>query len=312
MAIKSVTQNNLADYVAAKRAGGAVIATAEQAVQAEAKVVETKAAEGTPIVGTVTETVSNAPDPGNQVPPKKAEAPKSSVQERINELTREKKELEEFAESEYEARQQAQRRIAELESQVGSVKPTVSEDLRPDRSKYKAEEADKYENELLAWNRRTAIREFQDQENRRRADEALKERTERARAEIEDFDAVIQSASRRQNDVPPHVVAAIVESDVGPHLAYHLAKNPTEAQRIFALTPARALLALGKIESSISVTPKAADANGTTPTITPVTKLPTPTPSLTSGAADVTPDFAKMEFKDYKRRRIDEIRKARR
>ncbi len=240
---------------------------------------------------------------------------KKPIQERISELTRDKRELEEAWQAEYEARVTAQNRIKELEA----LKPKAEEpkDERPDRTKYKPEEAEKYENDLLAWNRREAIREFQAEQakiraeqEQREAEERLRERTEEARKEIEDFDEVIKSADRRSEMIPAHVVAAINESEKGPHLAYYLAKHPDESKRIFAMRPAKALLELGKIE--LNFTAKA--AGEPKPEVKPnVTRAPAPMPSITGGAGEIPKDLSKpMDFREYARARREEIRAKRR
>jgi len=305
MAVKSVTAANVAEFAQERASRGSQIATPEQVAAQEAKVQETKG-EGV-VVGTVTETVSTAPDPGIQEPTAKKQQ-KNSVQERIDELTREKKELEEFAEGEYEARSQLQRRIAELEAQV---KPQeVKKDERPDRTKYKPEEADKYEDDLLAWNRKQAIAEFQANAAKAALEARLRASAEAARETFTDFDEVIKRASRSTEAVPAHVSEAIQESEYAGHVAYHLAKNPKQAKEIFALSRTRALLELGKIEEQYAKKP--VEPKGPTTTIPPVTKAPPPIAAVTSGSGDVAFDFSHADFKDYKRRRIEEIRKARR
>jgi hypothetical protein len=287
MAIVSVTKDNITEMVAA-RAG-------EQQKEPEpVKVEEPKEAKAEP--------------EGDKV--------KKPIQERISELTRDKRELEEAWQSEYEARILAQNRLKELETQ----KPKAEEpkDERPDRTKYKPEEVEKYENDLLSWNRREAIREFQAEQARVQAEAAQKAAQERlealtkeARAEIEDFDEVIANADRRKEVIPNHVVAAITESDKGPHLAYYLAKNPDEAKRIFALTPAKALLALGKIElnftkTELKETPKPVEKP-------PVTKAPAPMASITGGGGELPKDLSKpMSFREYAAARKEEIRAKRR
>lgn len=53
----------------------------------------------------------------------------------------------------------------------------------------------------------------------------------------------------------------ILESDVGPQLLYHLAKNPDEAERIADLSPVRQVAELGKLESKMTpVTKKTSNA----------------------------------------------------
>ena len=289
MAVKSVTAENVAELVAARNA---VEPKKEpEPVKAEAIPIEVKQEEPA------------------------GDHKKKPIQERISELTRDKRELEEAWQSEYEARLLAQNRLKELEAQ----KPKAEEpkDERPDRTKYKAEEAEKYENDLLAWNRREAIREFQAEQAKLQAEAAQKAAEERlqaltieARKEIEDFDEVIKSADRRRENVPAHVVAAITESDKGPHLAYYLAKNPDEAKRIFAMTPAKALLALGKVE--LNFTTKG-DEKPAVETKTPVTKAPAPMPSITGGGGELPKDLSRpMNFREYAAARREEIRAKRR
>src|ERR1700744_2745034 len=135
MAIKSVTNANLAEYVAERQIKPAEIQTPEQMTAAVEKIAE--------VVNPIVEAketkpnVSGAPDPGEQEPTAKKKNP---VQPRIDELTAQKRELEEFAESEYEMRLRAERRIGELENELKNAKPApkaeeVKEDLEPDPTK---------------------------------------------------------------------------------------------------------------------------------------------------------------------------------
>src|SRR6185503_1994512 len=97
--IQSVTNENVAEYVNERKALGSEVKTPEQVKQEDANVAAGVKPEPTP-------------------PSVKPDSKKNSVQDRIDELTREKHELNEFAETEYEARLQAQRRISELEKQI--------------------------------------------------------------------------------------------------------------------------------------------------------------------------------------------------
>jgi dTMP kinase len=337
MAIKSVTNANLADYVAEKRALGSDIASHEQAATAEAKVKETKG-DGV-VVGTTTETVSTAPEAplASEAKPAEKKDRKNPVQDRIDELTREKKELDEFAAGEYEARLQAQRRIAELESQIKALEkdeqPKVERKPRPDRSKY--QDAEKYENDLLEWNREQAIADFraQEEERRRKEEEGrmVAEANARrdasldaARQAFTDFDEVLQGAIRsvemKRAEAPSKAVEGLLwESEYHAQILYHFAKNPEEVKRINAMRPAQAALAIGRLETQFAKAQPSGDAKpapgAQAPTTTPVTsKAPAPMPSLT-GASEgtIVTDLAQpMPYKDYKRRRLDELQRSRR
>ena len=61
---------------------------------------------------------------------------------------------------------------------------------------------------------------------------------------------------------------SILESEVGPQVLYHLAKNPDEAERIADLSPVRQIAELGKLE--VKFAPAARKASSAPAPITPV------------------------------------------
>ena len=85
-----------------------------------------------------------------------------------------------------------------------------------------------------------------------------------AAADIPDFHDIVAAS-----DVPMTSVMqqAIMESENGPKLAYHLAVNPAEAERIAAMTPIGAVRALMLIEEGFKKTVAVSKA---TPPIKPV------------------------------------------
>lgn len=284
MAVKSVTRENVAEMVAQK-------VTEVKALEPEVKA-EVKA--------------------DAKTEPEK-EAPKNSVQARIDELTREKKELDEFAQGEYEARLQAQRRISELETQLQTPKAEEPKPKpRPDRTKY--QDATKYEDDLLAWNREESIRQFREEQAKEDARRAEAERNaaliahkEAAKKAFPDFDEVIASADRTQQipeSIKPLLSAIAIESEHGVKVLYHLAKNPDEAKSIFKMKPAAALMALGRIEEKFIAGQKA-EPEPSTPQ-PPISRAPPPsTPLNGGGSGAVITDLSQpMSYRDYKRQRM--------
>jgi hypothetical protein len=81
-------------------------------------------------------------------------------------------------------------------------------------------------------------------------------------------------------EIPEQLQVAIMESDLGADLAYHLAKNPSELERITSLKPHAALMALGKIEDKLSQAPAEVKK--------PVSKAPAPIKPL-GGKSDASP-----------------------
>lgn len=89
-----------------------------------------------------------------------------------------------------------------------------------------------------------------------RALEAHNQRVEAAKKEFNDWDDVFDEAG--DLDVPPDTAQFVLESEVGPKIAYHLAKNPQELERLNRLSPTRRLAELGKLEDKLAkpVAPK--------------------------------------------------------
>lgn len=313
MVIKTVNADNLAEFVA-NRPNTAAFSTNAQVAEALAPEKKDEA-----VVATGSETVSTAPDPGAQEPSAK-KGPKP-VQPRIDELTKERKEALEFAEEEYERRLGAERRIAELEEQVKAAAPPMMqaepELVEPDPKKYTDQELfnkdwKEWQDKIIDLKVEKKLNAERAAEYHRQQDELLTERVELARKDLPDFDSVIASRDKARRMVPAHIVAAIRESDYGPQLGYHLAKHPEVEKKIYSLTPAAALLALGKIEMDYEPKAEAKEPASVT-TKPPQTRAPAPITPLKGEGGPIPEDLsAPMPFTEYKRRRDAEKRAHRR
>lgn len=119
--------------------------------------------------------------------------------------------------------------------------------------------------------------------NRARLD-SWEERQNVARTTMPDYDSVIGASTTL---FAPLVSEALLESEQGPALAYHLASNPELADKIAAMPPVRAIMELSRIEARLTA---------------PAVKTPTnaPDPPRTLGSAQaITRDPAKMSVSDY-------------
>lgn len=122
-------------------------------------------------------------------------------------------------------------------------------------------------------------------------------------------------------DVPSAGMQYIVESEMGPHLAYHLAKNPDVVERLSKLSPARCVAELGKLEARLEEAAKGkpngeAKPNGETreqPT-RQVSRAPAPIQPLNGGdaATPVHKDPSQMTFQELRAFRIAERAAGRR
>lgn len=81
------------------------------------------------------------------------------------------------------------------------------------------------------------------------AAEAFNYRETIAREKFADYDVVTRNPNVA---ITPAMAEVIRDSDVGPDVAYHLGKNPAEAARIAALPPARQAAELGRLEAKIT------------------------------------------------------------
>ena len=115
--------------------------------------------------------------------------------------------------------------------------------------------------------------------------EEFKEAAARAAKAIPDFTETIAKAGDMK--AMPFVRDLIVESDKGPLLQYHFAKNPAELRRINELSPVSAAKEIGKLEARLSL------AKPNT-----VTRASPPTPPPKGGAARVN-DLSKMSMDEY-------------
>lgn len=105
-----------------------------------------------------------------------------------------------------------------------------------------------------------------------------------------DFEEVLAGA---ETPMPVHVMDALVKSEQGPALAYHLAKNPEVAERIAGMSKDDALMELGALKASLS-NPK--------PALKSVTKAPAPITPVKSGGGNVI-DLSKASQAEYEAHR---------
>ena len=105
-------------------------------------------------------------------------------------------------------------------------------------------------------------------QERQKVIETWASKVQAAKASMPDFDDIVASSDVVVND---DIRDAILESDVGPQILYHLAENDDVAKRIAGLTPKQALREIGKLEARFEV-------KETKPEPTPITRSKAPAP----------------------------------
>lgn len=92
-------------------------------------------------------------------------------------------------------------------------------------------------------------------------------REEAVRDKYDDFQEV---AYNKHLPISEAMKEAILESEVGPEVLYHLGKNPGEARRIAGLSPASQIREIGKLEATLTANPPAKKVTNAPDPITPV------------------------------------------
>lgn len=229
-----VTSDNLAEWTANKLG----LASEEAPVAAEA-VEETPDSE--PTIKAEAESEPEAEDEA-QVTDKPKQNPK--LEKRFSELTKRAKQAE-------ADKANLETRLQELESRqtpaTQQVDPVIE---KPQASQFN--DAFEYAEALAEWSAEKALEQRDIQEQQRKVDEQRNEvikswsaKLEAAKADLPDFDDMVASSNVQVRD---EVRDAILESDVGPQILYHLASDDDYANKLAAMPTNKALKELGKLE----------------------------------------------------------------
>lgn len=206
-------------------------------------------------------------------------------QERVNEITRARREAERGWQSERQLREQLEQRLAALETQrqPSSDKPPALEDFDFDQSRW-AKAVTDY---AVAQASKTVEAKYRDSATQRTQHQAMEEFASREREYAKANPDYINAAQELASFVrfPNETVEAIGYSEQGPALVHYLANHLDEADRISRLPPHLAALQLGRIEKDL-VKPK------------PVSKAPPPAPKVDGGAA-VNKDPERMTTEEW-------------
>jgi len=218
-----------------------------------------------------TEVVEERSEP--EIEKEQEEKPKGNpkLERRFSEITKQREEARKEAQTEREARQALEARLAVLERQPAPQAPKVDEEPQPsqfnDAFEYAKALAEYTADQRIGEMRRQDAEAKQAQE-RQKVIETWASKVQAAKASMPDFDDIVASSDVVVND---DIRDAILESDVGPQILYHLAENDDVAKRIAGLTPKQALREIGKLEARFEV-------KETKPEPTPITRSKAPAP----------------------------------
>ena len=229
---------------------------------------------------------------------KVAEEPKPKVKMRFDEVTKQR----DLAKQEAE---QARQRTQELEQELKAIKSQAapkqeqSRDEKPRPDQFV--DAFEYAEALADWSAENAVMRArqEDVEKRIQAERAIvietwNKKLEATKTELPDFDDMVASSDVVVSD---QVRDAILESDVGPRILYHLAENQDLAEKISKSSLITALREIGKLEAKFEKTePKEVK------TVAQKSKAPAPISPIKAGTSEqvIVTDTDKMTFQQYK------------
>lgn len=224
---------------------------------------------------------TDAPEEGEgdeQARDEKGKFKGDGVQKRIDELTR--------------ARREAEREVKYWRG-VATQTAQVDDGDEPSSDQFADNDGNldtrAYAKAVAQWAAKQAVAETQRQQASTSAETARQAvwlaREAEAKATIADYDAVVPTSTV---PVKPHVVDALMDSEAGPALVYHLAKNPAVAERLNGMSPLRAAIELGRLETTL-----------TAPAVKAPSNAPAPISPLNAQPSGRNVDLSKVSMDDY-------------
>ena len=183
---------------------------------------------------------------GERKPPK--------LEKRFSEITKQREEARQEAQRERQARVELEQRLAALEQQRQPQQQSyVDQEPQPsqfaDAFEY-AKALAEFSTEKALAERDRQVAQAREQEAQQKIIQSWAQKVQDAKAELPDFDDLVASSDVVVNNA---VRDAILESDVGPRILYHLAENNDLAKKIASLNPNAALREIGKLEAKFEV-----------------------------------------------------------
>lgn len=222
-----------------------------------------------------------------------------------------------LAEGQYNERVLAEKRATTAEARLAELEktkvPPVEAEKEPDETEAKYKDASgqfdwkKYSKDLARYEANQALAEKDRKDNESKAAAAQAEvmkrvqaSAEKARAAHDDFDSVMRAVAQdsSRDQVPQYVLNYLSESAEAGEVAYYLAKNPEESQRIAKLSPIRGIAELAKLEERLT---KPSEAVIAPPKVSVPPSPPPPIEPLSgAGSSVVNSDPAKMSYKELR------------
>ena len=212
--------------------------------------VEADPVEETPESEPIEEAEEQSGQESEEIKATEEKKPNPKLEKRFSELTKQREDARKEAQREREQREQLESRLKELEQRANPT-PVYQENEKP--QPYQFTDAFEYAEALSEWSAEQALLNRDKQEAERRANQDRQKmlnewqsRLDAAKTELPDYEDMVASSDVQVSDA---VRDAILESDVGPRILYHLAENPDVAEKLNAGSMISALRQIGKLEA---------------------------------------------------------------
>ena len=267
-----ITSENAADFYG-QRMGLAASNPAEAVV------------EETPAEPVESQEQSDPVDTEKEATPTEERKQNPKLEKRFSELTKQREQARQEAQREREAREALEARLKDLE--VKTQPPQAAKvDEKPQPGQFN--DAFEYAEALAEWSAENALKNREKADLERKAAEerqqvmtAWNTRLEQAKQELPDFEDMVASSDVVVSD---QIRDAILESDAGPKILYHLAENPEIAKKISGMSAVSALREIGKLEAKFEAPAKAPETKRVESAVAR-TKAPEPISPIRGGSA---------------------------
>jgi len=226
---------------------------------------------------------------------KATEEPKPKVKMRFDEVTKQRDLAKQEAEQARIRTQELEQELKAIKSQAAPKEQSRDEKPRPDQFV----DAFEYAEALADWSAENAVMrarqedvEKMKQAERAKVIEGWNKKLEVTKSELPDFDDMVASSDVVVSD---QVRDAILESDVGPRILYHLAENQELAEKISKSSLITALREIGKLEAKFEKTEPVKS-------VAQKSKAPAPISPIKAGTSEqvIVTDTDKMTYSQYK------------
>ena len=225
------------------------------------------------------------------------EKPRGGFQKRIAELVSERNEARRTLDEE-------RRRVDQLVELVAQRREQPKVEVAPPTLEAAGYDEQKYQAAVIEYAKAEARKEAQEALRADREQTQVKTRQQTFKAKEAEYAATVEDYADTVYDrsvpISQTMAELISDSDLGPQVAYHLAKNRDVASAIYGLPPVQAAREIGRIEAKLS-TPKVEPR--------PVTQTPPPPPQIRATEPEVERDPETMSMNDWIKWREKQIKR---